>query len=71
MTFVAFSAFGYVTEALQLPSTVDLGTVYEIAVDMCNMTFVELRASKYHTDGTNGFLSQYCRTLTYIYTLLH
>eukprot|EP01084_Bolivina_argentea_P062791 114780_1 len=72
MTFIAFSAFGYIIGGLNLSPNIDLGTLYnDVAVDICGMTFSELKASKYYSDKSAKFLNAYCRQTTYIYTLLH
>merc|ERR1719336_1390106 len=35
------------------------------------MTWTQLRASKYNTSKTERFLNTFCRSMTYIYVLLH
>merc|ERR1719245_1458360 len=51
--------------------TIDLGPFYEMATKICNMTWDELRTSEYNNSYTQRYLSTYCRTMNYIYVLLH
>eukprot|EP01084_Bolivina_argentea_P278832 476526_1 len=72
MTFVAFSAFAYAVNGLHLSDNIDLGVFYyQDTIDICNMTFKELKDSKYNTSDSYDYLNTYCRLNTYIYTLLH
>ena len=71
MTFVAFSGFAYNVGDLGMSSTVDLGEMYEVAREICSMTWTQLEASKYHTPYTEKFLNGYCRSVMYMYVLLH
>merc|ERR1712087_59358 len=71
MTFVAFSGFVYAVTDLGMNSTTDLGPIYETAVKICNMTWEELRTSEYNNSHTQKYLSTYCRTMNYVYVLLH
>jgi len=70
MIFVAFSAFGFTIEDLNLSPTIDLAPLMEVTTDICNMSWTQLKASDYYTPNTERFIRTYCRGLTYIYTLL-
>ena len=71
MTFIAFSAFGYAISGLNISSTINLDELFNVILDVCNMTLTELRESKYHNKYSDGYLDTYCRLTNYIYVLLY
>lgn len=52
----------------KVSSTMDLGTLDEVAQSICSMTYTGLQASEYNTGS--DYMKTYCRSLTYIHVLL-
>ena len=71
MKFVAFSGFAFIISDLGLNSSIDLGPFYEVARNICSLTWTQLQASQYNTSKTFRFLNTFCRSMTYNYVLLH
>lgn len=71
MIFIAFSAYGYFVGDCGLAVNVSIEEMYDVTLELCNMTYDELYSSQMCGGGGNSYVWTYCRIGTYFRVLLH